>query len=102
MKRLRLPEVERLSARIAIGMGLLVIVPLVSGLYLLSSVQYEHAVDARRSAADLENRASKSRGRHINPRGSSIWSRQSGVIAAGNTHMSPRPSSRSLDGSSCC
>lgn len=64
MRRLRLPEVERLSARIAIGMGLLVIAPLASGFYLLSSVQYDHAVDARRSAADLENRLLETALRH--------------------------------------
>mgnify|MGYP001600960821 CR=1 FL=1 len=64
MRRLRLPEVERLSARIAIGLGLLVIVPLASGLYLLSRVQYEHAVDARRGAADLENRLLETTLRH--------------------------------------
>jgi PAS domain S-box-containing protein len=61
---MRLPEVERLSARIAVGIGLLVIVPLASGLYLLSRVQYEHAVDARRSAADLENRLLETALRH--------------------------------------
>jgi len=64
MRRMRLPEVERLSARIAVGIGLLVIVPLASGLYLLSRVQYEHAVDARRSAADLENRLLETALRH--------------------------------------
>jgi PAS domain S-box-containing protein len=64
MRRLRLPEVERLSARIAIGIGLLVIVPLASGLYLLSRVQYDHAVDARRVAADLENRLIEAALRH--------------------------------------
>jgi len=41
-----------------------VIVPLASGLYLLSRVQYEHAVDARRSAADLENRLLETALRH--------------------------------------
>ena len=61
---MRLPEVERLSARIAVGIGLLVIVPLAGGLYLLSRVQYEHAVDARRSAADLENRLLETALRH--------------------------------------
>lgn len=64
MRRLRLPEVERLSARIAIGMGLLVIVPLASGLYLLSRAQYDHAVEARRGAADLENRILEAALRH--------------------------------------
>ena len=64
MRRLRLPEVERLSARIAIGVGLLVIVPLASGLFLLSRAQYDHAVEARRGAADLENRILEAALRH--------------------------------------
>lgn len=56
MPRLRLPEVDRLSARIAVGIGLLVVVPLAVGLYLLTTAHYRGAVDQRRVAADLENR----------------------------------------------
>ena len=56
MRRPQLPQVERLTARLAIGITLLVIVPLALGLYLLSRYEYEHTITARRVAADLENR----------------------------------------------
>lgn len=45
-------------------MSLLLIVPLAIALYLLAGVQYNHAVDARRSAADLENRLLEASLRH--------------------------------------
>lgn len=61
----RLPTVDRLSAQIAIGMSLLLIVPLAAGLYVLFGVQYKHAIDARRSAADLENRLLEVSLRHV-------------------------------------
>jgi two-component system NtrC family sensor kinase len=61
---LRLPRVERLTARIAAGMSLLLVVPLAGGLYLLSRTQYDHAVDARRVAADLETRILEAALRH--------------------------------------
>lgn len=64
MGRLRIPHVERLSARIAIGMSLLLLGPLASGLYLLSALQYNHAVAARRGAAELENRILETALRH--------------------------------------
>lgn len=56
MRRFRLPEVDRLTARVAVGIGLLVVVPLSGGLYVLSAAHYNDAVNARRVAADLENR----------------------------------------------
>lgn len=49
-------RLERLAARLAIGITLLVIVPLAVGLYLLSRYQYENTIAARRTAAELENR----------------------------------------------
>jgi PAS domain S-box-containing protein len=47
---------DRLTARLAVGITLLVIVPLAAGLFLLSRYQYEHTYAARRTAAELENR----------------------------------------------
>ncbi|MEI6667694.1 MAG: ATP-binding protein [Acidobacteriota bacterium] len=64
MRRLRLPTVDRLSARIAAGLALLVITPLAAGFYLLSMAHYQDAVDARRIAADLENRLIETALRH--------------------------------------
>jgi PAS domain S-box-containing protein len=53
-----------LTARIAIGVSLLLLGPLAGGLYLLSAVQYDHAVAARRGAADIENRILETALRH--------------------------------------
>lgn len=64
MSRLRVPHVERLTARIAIGVSLLLLGPLAGGLYLLSAIQYDHAVAARRAAADIENRILETALRH--------------------------------------
>ncbi len=64
MGPLRLPKVERLTGRIAAGMCLLLIIPLAGGLYLLSRTQYDHAVEARRGAADLEVRILEAALRH--------------------------------------
>jgi hypothetical protein len=58
------PQIERLTARLTIGITLLVIIPLTGGLYLLSRYQYEHAVAARRRAAELENRILEAALRH--------------------------------------
>jgi PAS domain S-box-containing protein len=51
-----LPRLERLTARLAVGITLLVIIPLAGGLYVLSRYQYEHTIENRRAAAELENR----------------------------------------------
>jgi len=64
MRRSRLFDVDRLTARIAAGMSLILILPLAGGLYLLSRVQYDRAVDARRGAAELENRVLEAALRH--------------------------------------
>jgi two-component system, NtrC family, sensor kinase len=64
MGRLRIPHVERLTLRIAIGVSLLLLGPLAGGLYLLSALQYSHAVEARRGAAELENRILETTLRH--------------------------------------
>ncbi len=64
MSHLRIPRVERLTARIAIGVGLLLLVPLAAGLYLLSAVEYDHAVAARQRAAEIDNRILEAALRH--------------------------------------
>ena len=64
MARLRLFDVDRLTLRIAVGMSLILIVPLAGGLYFLSRIQYDHAVEARRNAAELENRIVEAALRH--------------------------------------
>ncbi len=60
----RLPKPERLTARLAVGITLLVIVPLAAGLYLLARHQYEQTIAARRAAAELENRILEAALRH--------------------------------------
>ncbi len=64
MRRLALPRVERLTARLAIGITLVVMLPLVLGLYALSRFEYEHTITARRGAAELENRILEAALRH--------------------------------------
>lgn len=59
-----LPKVERLTARLAAGITLLVIVPLAAGLYLLARHQYERTIGARLAAAELENRILEAALRH--------------------------------------
>lgn len=56
MRRPRLPNVERLTARLAIGITLVVMFPLALGLYLLSRYEYQHTLAARTASAELENR----------------------------------------------
>ncbi len=58
------PKLDRLTARLAVGISLLVVIPLASGLYLLSRYQYDHSISARRSAAELENRILEASLRH--------------------------------------
>jgi two-component system, NtrC family, sensor kinase len=58
------PTLDRLTARLAVGISLLVVVPLASGLYLLSQYQYEQSIVARRAAAELENRILETALRH--------------------------------------
>ena len=58
------PQIDRLTARLTIGITLLVIIPLTGGLYLLSRYQYEHTVAARRRGAELENRILEAALRH--------------------------------------
>ncbi len=58
------PRIDRLTARLTIGITVLVLVPLTGGLYLLSRYQYEHTVAARRRAAELENRILEAALRH--------------------------------------
>lgn len=64
MGLMRLPKPERLTARLAVGITLLVIVPLAAGLYLLARHQYEQTIAARRAAAELENRILEAALRH--------------------------------------
>jgi two-component system, NtrC family, sensor kinase len=56
MRRPRLPKVERLTARLAIGITLVVMFPLALGLYLLSRYEYQHTLAARTASAELQNR----------------------------------------------
>ena len=56
MRRPRLPKVERLTLRLAIGITIVVMLPLGVALHLLSRYAYEHTIDARRTSAELENR----------------------------------------------
>jgi PAS domain S-box-containing protein len=56
MQRPRLPRIDRLTARLALGITLFVMVPVAAGLYLISRYEYDHTIDARRSAAEFENR----------------------------------------------
>ncbi len=55
---------ERLSVRLAVGITLFVMVPLAAGLYVMSRYEYANAIDARRSAAELENRILEAALRH--------------------------------------
>lgn len=64
MGRLRLLPVERLTARLAVGISLLIVAPLAVGLYLLSTFQYNHAVATRRTAAAVETHMLETALRH--------------------------------------
>lgn len=64
MRRPALPKVERLTARLALGITLVVMLPLVLGLVALSRFEYEHTIAARRGAAELENRILEAALRH--------------------------------------
>jgi two-component system, NtrC family, sensor kinase len=58
------PRLDRLTVRLAIGIALLVVIPLATGLYLLSRYQYTHSIGVRREAAELENRILETALRH--------------------------------------
>lgn len=58
------PKLDRLTARLAAGISILVVVPLAGGLYLLSRYQYDQTIAARRAAAELENRILETSLRH--------------------------------------
>jgi hypothetical protein len=64
MKRLRFPAVDRLTARFAVGITVLVMIPLGTGLYLLSRHEHGHTIGARREAAEFENRILEAALRH--------------------------------------
>lgn len=64
MNRPAAPRIERLTARLAVGIALLVMIPLAIGLYLLSRHEYGHTIAARRTAAELENRILEAALRH--------------------------------------
>jgi hypothetical protein len=61
---MRLPALERLTARLAIGITLAVMFPLALGLYVLSHYEYQHTIAARRGAAEFENRILEAALRH--------------------------------------
>ncbi|MDH3628031.1 MAG: ATP-binding protein [Acidobacteriota bacterium] len=56
--------VDRLTVRLAVGITLFVVVPLAAGLYVLSQRQYDRGIEARRSAAESENRILEAALRH--------------------------------------
>ena len=57
MWRLRPPKLDRLTARLAVGVSVLVVVPLAAGLFVLSRYHFDQTLAARRAAAELENRS---------------------------------------------
>jgi PAS domain S-box len=61
---MRLPVLERLTARLATGITLAVMFPLALGLYVLSHYEYQHTLAARRGAAEFENRILEAALRH--------------------------------------
>ena len=56
MARLMSWELDRLTIRLAVGTAVLVIVPLVIGLFLLERYNLDNTIAARRATAELENR----------------------------------------------
>lgn len=56
MKRVRLPTLDRLTVKLALGITLLVILPLGLAFYLLAESHFNHTLTARRIAAEFENR----------------------------------------------
>ncbi len=56
MNALRVLKIEPLTARLAAGITLLIIIPLAVGLYVLARYEYGHTVEVRAVAADLETR----------------------------------------------
>ncbi len=64
MGRLGFASIDRLTVRLALGVAVLVIVPLAVGLYVLSRYHYSHTIEARRGAAELENRILEAALRH--------------------------------------
>lgn len=58
------PKLDRLTVRLAVGVTLLVVIPLALGLYLLSRYQYERTITARSEAAELESRILETALRH--------------------------------------
>lgn len=64
MRRVQFLAFEPLTARLAAGITLLVIVPLATGLYFLSRYQYDRTIETRRTAAEFENRVLEAALRH--------------------------------------
>lgn len=64
MRKPTLPRMEPLTARLTVGITLLVMLPLAVGLFLLSRHEYGHTIAARRTAAELENRILEAALRH--------------------------------------
>ena len=57
-------SLDRLTLKLAVGVALLVIVPLAAGLYVLSRRQYDRAIETRQRAAELQNRILETALRH--------------------------------------
>jgi two-component system NtrC family sensor kinase len=64
MKRWAPIKLDRLTVRLAVGIALLVIVPVSVGLTILSRYHFEHTISTRREAAELENRMLEAALRH--------------------------------------
>jgi len=56
MNAIRLPTLDRLAVKLALGLTLLVILPLGLALYLLAETHFDHILAARQTAAEFENR----------------------------------------------
>jgi len=64
MRRIALPTVEPLTARLAVGLMLIVVISMASGLYVLARFHYNQTIAARREGAELENRILEAALRH--------------------------------------
>jgi PAS domain S-box-containing protein len=64
MRRPGLSTLDRLALRLTLGITLLVIGPMAVGLYFLARSHFDHTLEARRTAARLENRLLEAALRH--------------------------------------
>lgn len=64
MRRPAVPKLDRLTLRLTLGITVLVIGPLSVGLYFLAQSHFDQAIEARQTAARLENRLLEAALRH--------------------------------------